>query len=51
MGVNFIKKYQNLVVQNVEKSQNKVEMTEENGCENELKSLRKIGGANKMSFN
>ena len=44
MGINFIKKYQ--YFQNVEKSQNKVEMAEEIGCGNELKSLQKIGGKN-----
>ena len=33
------------------KSQIKVEVAEEIGCGNELKSLLKIGGKNEMSFN
>ena len=45
MWVNFIKKYQNLVFSRNEKSQNKVGVAEEIGCENYI-VLSKIGRGN-----
>ena len=48
MVVNFIKKYQNLVISKCGKNHNTVEVAEEFGCGNELKSLRKISGKNEM---
>ena len=42
MGVNVIKKYQNLVISKCGKSQNKVDLAEEIGCGNELKSLQNL---------
>ena len=41
MGVNIIKNIKIWLFQNVEKIQNKVEVSGEIGCGNELKSLRK----------
>ena len=35
MGVNFIKKYQNLIISKSEKSKNKVGVAEETGCKKE----------------
>ena len=51
MGVNFIKKHQNLAISKCRKSHTKVEVAEEIGCWNELKRLWKIDGKNEMSFN
>ena len=50
MGVNFIKKYQNLVISKCGKSQNKVDVVEEIGCGNELKSLQKLATKMKWAF-
>ena len=46
MGVNFIKKYQNLVISNSGKSPNKVGVTVEIGCKNDP-VLSKIDRARK----
>ena len=46
MGLNFIKKYQNLVVSKSRKNQDKVGVAEKIGCKNEI-SLSKIGWARK----
>ena len=45
MGVNFVKKYQNLVVPKSRNSQNKARVAEEIGCENDI-VLSNIGGGN-----
>ena len=46
----FIKNVWIWLFQNVEKSNNKVEVAEEFGCANKHKSLQKIGGKNEMFF-
>ena len=50
-GVNFINKYQNLVISKCEKFRNKVEVAEEIGGGNELKSLQINGSENEVGFN
>ena len=48
--VNFVKKYKNFSLFQNAKNQKKVEVADKIGCGNELKSLRKNGGKNKVSF-
>ena len=51
MAVIFIRIIKIRLFQNVEKFQKEVELAEEIECGNELKSFRKIGCKNEMSFN